>query len=79
MDSGVERRIESIPQAIERKTRLIVILDCFYSWQFLLVNPIHEFLRPMTLVGDLLNFGIEKQSLGRFDHFFEQLPILKAS
>jgi len=60
MKSSVEEGVESIPQAIEQETRLIVIFDCFHSWQFALVNPFHKFPRFTALVGDLLDLDIEK-------------------
>jgi len=60
MKSGVEEGVESIPQAIERKTRLIVIFDCFHSWQFVLANPIHEFPGSLALIDDLLDLDVEE-------------------
>jgi len=60
MKSGVKRGVESILQAIEQKTRLIVVFDCFHSWQFALANPIHEFPRSSALVGDLLDLDVKK-------------------
>jgi len=39
---------------------MVVVLDGFHRWQFLLVNPAHEFPRSTTLVGNFLDLGIEK-------------------
>jgi len=58
---------------------MVVVLDGFHHWQFLLVNLAHEFPRSMTLVGNFLDLGVEKQSFGGFDCSFEQLPILEVS
>ena len=33
----------------------------------------------MTLVGDLLDFSIKKNSFSGFDNFLERFPIIKAS
>jgi len=58
---------------------MVVILDGFHHWQFLLVNPTHKFPRFTTLVGNFLDLGVEKQSFGGFDCSLEQLPILEVS
>ena len=79
--SGVEGGVESIPQAIKWKTRLIVIFDCFHSWQFVLVNPIHEFPRSLALVGDLLNLNIKNDFfvvLTVFLNDFQSLRLLNS-
>jgi len=44
---------------------------------FVLVNPVHEFPRSTALVGNLLNFGIEKSSFGGLDNTLEQFPMFK--
>jgi len=58
---------------------LVVIIDSLYSWKFVLVNPVHELLRTVTLVGDFLNLEIKKSSFGGFDDILEEFPIFKAS
>jgi len=44
-----------------------------------LINLVHEFPRFAALVGDLLNFGIEKNPFGGLDNTLERFPIFKAS
>ena len=58
---------------------MVVIIDSLHSWKFALVNPVHELPRTETLVGDFLNFGIEKSSFGDFNDILEEFPIFKAS
>ena len=55
------------------------MIDSLYSWKFVLVNPVYELLRTVTLVGNFLNFGIEKSSFGDFDNILEGFSIFKAS
>ena len=50
---------------------MAVVFDSFHSWRFVLVNLVHEFPRSAALVGDLLNFGIEKSSFGGLDNTLE--------
>ena len=35
------------------------------------LDPVHELPRPMTLVGDFLDFGIEECPFGGFDYMLE--------
>jgi len=58
---------------------MVVVLDGFHHWQFLLVNPAHEIPRFATLVGNFLDLGVEKRSFDGFDYSFEQLSILEVS
>jgi len=44
-----------------------------------LVNPVHELPRTMTLVGDFLNSRIKKSSFGDFDDILKGFPIFKTS
>jgi len=54
------------------------MIDSLHNWKFVLVNPVYELLRTVTLVGDFLNFGIKKSSFGDFDNILEGFPIFKA-
>ena len=74
MKCDVERGIESIPQTVESKAWLIVILDSLDSGKFLFFDLIHKFLRTLTLVCYLLNLVIKEGSFGDLDNFFECIP-----
>jgi len=74
--SSVESGMKGIPQVINVKTLLIVILDGFNSGQFMLVNPVHEFPRFSFLVSNFLNFVGKERSLRCLDFVLENFPIL---
>jgi len=74
MKCDVKRGMESIPQTVESKAWLIVILNSLNSREFSFVDPIHKFPRALTFVHYLLNLFIKEESFGDLDHFFECLP-----
>ena len=75
MKSSIENKMKSIPQVINIKTLLIIILDGFDGRQLALVNPIHEFPRPSFFVSDFLNFDVKERLLCGFDFALENFPI----
>ena len=79
MESYIESRIKNIPQVVNIKTLLIIILDGFDGGQFMLVDPVHEFPRFSFFVSDFLNFGVEERSLCKFDFALENFPIFQTS
>ena len=79
MESCIESRMKSIPQVVDIKTLLIIILDSFDGGQFVLVNPIYEFPRSLFFVSDFLNFDVKEWSLYRFDFDLENFPIFQTS
>ena len=64
-------------QVINFQAWLVVVLDHFNSQKFLLVNPIHKFLRTSFFVGYFLNFEVEESVLGVLDCFLKGFPILQ--
>jgi len=56
-----------------------IVLDDFGGWEFIPVNPIHEFPRTFSFIDDFLNFFIKKGSLDILNNFLEVLPIFKTS
>jgi len=73
MKCSVERGMESIPQTVKSESQLIVVLDGLNSREFSFVDPIHKFLRALTLVHYLLNLVIEEGFFCDLDHFLEHL------
>jgi len=52
--------MESFPEAFGSDTWIAFIFDSFSCWNFVLVNPIHQFPWAMTLVCNFLDLRIEK-------------------
>jgi len=51
--------MKHMSQVFNFEARLTIIFDCFNSWEFVFVNPIHQFPRALPFVGDLLNLEVE--------------------
>ena len=60
MESRIESGMKSVPQVVDIKTLLVIILDSFDGRQFVLIDPIHEFPRFLFFVSNFLNFDIEE-------------------
>jgi len=71
--------MKGIPQIPYIKTLLIIVFDSFDSRNFLLVDPVYEFLGTSSFVSDLLNFGIKEDSLRRLNFTLEGFPIFQTS
>jgi len=54
-------------------------LYSFGSWKTSIFDPIHEFPRTTLLVGNLVDFSIEKVLFGLLNHSFEPFPVFKLS
>jgi len=68
--------MQSVPKIVDFKTQPTIIFDCFNSWEFLLVNPVHKFPRTSSFVGDLLNLEVKECAFCVLDHFLELFPVL---
>jgi len=60
MESHIKSGMKSVPQVVDIKTLLVIILDGFDGRQFVLIDPIHEFPRSLFFVSDFLNFDIKE-------------------
>jgi len=54
---------------------LTIILDHFYSWEFVLVNLAHKFPEIKFLIGYFLDFEIEERSFHILNSLSESLPV----
>jgi len=70
--------VKCIPQIVQFDTWIAIILNCFDSWKFPLLNSVCEFSRTIFFVGNLVNFSIEKFLFCLLDSPFEFLPILES-
>ena len=52
------------------------MLNHFYGWKILFVNPAYKIPRFTFFIGTFLNFQIKKSSLCVFDHFWEHLLVI---
>jgi len=52
--------MKGIPQVVNVKTLLIIILDGFDGGQFAFIDPVHELPRFLFFVSDFLNFNVEE-------------------
>jgi len=60
MESYIEYGVKGIPQVVDVKTLLIIILDGFDGGQFAFIDLVHELPRSLFFVSDFLNFDIEE-------------------
>ena len=79
MESHIEYGVKGIPQVVDVKTLLIIILDGFDGGQFAFIDLVHELPRSLFFVSDFLNFDIEEWLLSSFDFALEYFPIFKIS
>ena len=79
MKSHIESRMKGIPQIINIKTLLVVVLDGFDGRQFALVDPTHELPRSMFFVSNFLNFVIKESMFCGLNCALEYFPIFQAS
>ena len=77
--SGVECTMESVSQAFWGQAQATIIFDGFDGWKFASANPIYQFPRAMTFVGNFLDFCVEESSLDVLNYLFEVLPIIETS
>ena len=52
--------MKDIPQVVDVKALLIIILDGFNGRQFVFIDPVHELSRSLFFVSDFLNFDVKK-------------------
>ena len=55
---------------------MVIELDCFDCWEFVLVDSIHKVLWAYFSVGDFLNFLIKEIVFSYLDHVFKCFPVL---
>ena len=60
MESYIECGMKGIPQVINVKTLLIIILNGFNGRQFAFIDPVHELSRFLFFVSNLLNFDVKE-------------------
>jgi len=60
IESYIECGMKGIPQVVNVKTLLIIILDGFDSGQFAFIDPVHDLSRSLFFVSDFLNFDIKE-------------------
>jgi len=60
MESYIECGMKGIPQIVNVKTLLIIILNGFNGGQFAFIDPVHELPRSLFFVSDFLNFDVKK-------------------
>ena len=77
--SSVKSIVERIPQAVEGKARMFIVVDSFDGGEFTSFDPVHQLPWTATLIQDFLDFVIEEGSLGVFNTLLEFFPIFEAS
>ena len=65
--------MKGIPQVVDVKALLIIILDGFDGRQFVFIDPVHELSRFSFFVSDFLNFD------SSLDFVLEYFPTFKTS
>ena len=60
IESCIECGMKGIPQVVDVKTLLIIILDGFDSKQFAFIDLVHELPRFSFFVSNFLNFVVEE-------------------
>ena len=60
MESHIEYGMKGIPQIVNVKTLLIIILDSFNGRQFAFIDPVNELPRSSIFVSNFLNFDVEE-------------------
>jgi len=69
--SQIERVIKHFPKIFKFDTRMTVILNGLNCREFSLLDPIHELLWTILLVGNFIDFSIKKVIFHPPNHLFE--------